>query len=263
MCVVQFRKMEGGQKFAYYTCNLCKNRFETEKQTIKHIKRYHGQMFKETFRYNAYFTSHCAKCSYTDHSKQRLLKHYAIAHLKYHICNPCNKVFTTQRRLLDHLDSKHLVDETTSDFFDYENVMNRFIIRRANFKADVEKSIPMLLYIKYREAIKNELKQQLDTHNFIRVMFTLHCVFEKIDAEGKVISRETLCITSGQLQHFTYYNLHNFKSFMAQIANHLNENLDSIETTGSGMIMKYISDLDIRIAIPSFFGGCFVCFVCL
>ena len=248
--------MDPSKTFSHYTCTLCKTNFESEKVVIQHISRCHGYKFKEKFRYENFFNYNCSKCNYSNHSKAKMLRHYALAHLKYHLCVPCDKVFITKKRYLNHLDTKHLDEEQNISFFDYENVFNRFIIRRANFEVDREKSIPMLMYLKYREAIKEELKSHLEKHNFIRVMFTLHCVFEKIDVQGEVVARQTLCITSGQLEHFTYYSLHNFKEFISRAANTLNENLDSIETTGSGMIMKYISDLDIRIAIPTFVGGC-------
>ena len=197
-------------------------------------------------------------CRFVGDSVADVCRHYCIEHKGYHECAMCdNKLFVTKRRYYDHFEKDHLNEGSKCQKYkDYQCHLQRHYIRRAEFKPHVEKSIEMVMFVTQKQEIKKELDDMYSRYKHIKVCFVLHGVFAKIDMHGNELSNDVLMITSSHYRLYTAYDREHYIDFLISASDRLCENLDAIETTGSGFILKYIKAMDIKFIMPSLIGGC-------
>ena len=245
--------METTTSYWLYICLNCHFPTNHVFKIRKHIEECHKNVNTSAF------VKKCSLCTFRDQSEVNIFRHYLLEHKKYKKCFKCDKLLVNQKRLLQHLLEKHKVDEfhaPIKDFCEHDNIFNRVLIRRLNFDPGEEPSIEFLMYIKYRKKIKEELSRMIQRHNYVKVMFIAHCYFEKLDIDGSVLDNCVIKLTSGCLTPFTQFDLHHTKRFINDKMQTIISNKDKVELVGSGLVMKYITNFDIRFAVPTLMGGC-------
>lgn len=213
-------------------------------------------MHKQHTRLHLYVTKACTRCHFTAGSIPAIIRHFYVAHKGFSECSLCHELFKNKQSYHQHLDNVHLeYINTDLQFIIYQQMWNRHIIYRLIFPNEDEKSLELMIYLKYRSVIKEQLKVCLDTFKFIKVLFVCNCVFYKLNAEGDVVDVQVLVVLSGPFVVFTQYDYFHFSDFIDLMAQKVVANLDILETTGSGLIMSHCSSLDMRVAVPALLPG--------
>ena len=240
--------------FWKYECGLCAQKYLYYKDAYAHMRDAHEKKGGQALR------KICTKCSFAAKKESEIFRHYLLEHKRYSKCFDCQKLFPNKQRYLAHLDARHACSseqlKKCKDFCEHDNIFNRCIIKRVSFDPHEENSIEYMMYLKYRERIRAEMTQLVEKYHTFKVMFVTHCYFEKIDMDGTVRDNCVMKITSGRLRDFRQFDLYHFKSFLNTMMRGTLDNMEILELQGSGLVMKYITNFDIRICVPTLVGAC-------
>lgn len=240
--------------FWKYQCCYCPFHSSVKKTVKNHTRTEHNAT-----NLDVSFYKRCVKCLFTSENEVKIFRHYLIDHRRYIECVKCDRLSSSRTKYVYHLNKHHLSDvnfDECRDFCNQENIFNRVLIKRLNFDPYEEISIEYMLFLKYRKKIKEELKSVVRKYRYAKTMFITHCYFEKIDMEGNVLDDCVIPITSGCLQDIREFDLYHFKSFLNSMLQRTMANMEKIELLGSGLVMRYITNFDIRFCIPTLIGGC-------
>ena len=235
--------------FWEYVCDYCGYTCNTLSLIKEHLKR--------GMHERCLYTIKCTQCSFIADKEKDVFRHSLIYHRHYKECKLCDKMLCTKELLLNHL-QKHYDNQTNvcKDFIKHDNLFNRVLIKRLNFDPYEEKSVEFLIALKYFDSIKAQCDEMLKNYKFIKTLFVTHCYFEKIDMEGVVRDNCVMKVNSGCLQPYKLYDTFHFKQFMHKMLEGTLNNIEKIETQGSGLVMRYITNFDIRFYVPCLAGGC-------
>ena len=239
-----------------HRCKICNRGNSSFRSARRHIRQVHRINFRDKQRYKRYIKLTCTRCCYEDIYMVNMYTHYLTSHLGYSWCRECDQLYSCLNTFYGHLET-HLEIRDPVHFSEYESMFNRHYIRRATFLEDEEKSLEMCIYVRQKGEIRRELDRLFEeNYNHIKVNLTAHCLFEKIDGEGRVLSLQKLVVTSGEFKLYTNYEQEHFNDFLIATIGRMLTNLDSIEANGSGLIMTCVKALDLRVIAPALLGGC-------
>ena len=239
-----------------FACLVCPYVSYYKSMVLAHVEQKHKHLSKAKKQVEQKYRHKCIECNLREKSVREILLHHKKKHRDLIDCAFCVKRVESQIEYLSHLERAHFKPCKTNNFCTHENIFDRVIIRRLSFMPEEETSIEYTYYVRYRNIIKSEFEKMLKKYRFFKVMLVSHVLFQKIGMEGEVLDTCTIPITSGCMFDFRMFDRYNFKQMLSEMIQTKMENLEKVETKGSGLVMKYISDIDIRFCIPSLIGGC-------
>ena len=244
------------QKMFYYNCNYCNYSTYNKNELLRHQSCVHNVRVTKSNTFQSFLVN-CTKCPYSDKNYKKVMRHHCIEHKQYFECQICKRLSKTYKKHMYHLNSHYPTkDKNLVKFDDTTKIYKRLYIRSLKFLSEEEKSIEFSLYVKYYNQIKQEFEKMLREHKYFKVMFMIHGLFQKLDFEGQIISSCNLVIPSGPLQDFSHFEMANFDSFFISLIQGLLEYAEKVETQGSGLVMKCITQFDIKFGVPSLLGSC-------